>query len=63
MTDRISSCPQCGKSCRIDSENQWRPFCCERCKLLDLGDWVEERFRIPSESQDGILEHSESDPD
>ncbi|MCH8155008.1 MAG: DNA gyrase inhibitor YacG, partial [Proteobacteria bacterium] len=25
----------------------WRPFCGERCQLLDLGDWADERYRIP----------------
>ena len=28
---------------------QWRPFCSERCKLLDLGNWIDERYRVPSE--------------
>jgi len=25
----------------------WRPFCSERCKLIDLGDWAAEKFRVP----------------
>jgi len=28
----------------------WRPFCSERCKLLDLAAWADERYRIPGES-------------
>ena len=24
----------------------WRPFCSERCKLLDLGNWVDGRYRV-----------------
>jgi len=27
----------------------WRPFCSERCRLLDLGNWVGERYRVPGE--------------
>lgn len=27
-------------------ENKWRPFCSERCKMIDLGDWAAERFRV-----------------
>lgn len=30
-------------------KNAFRPFCSERCKLIDLGQWVDEKFRIPSE--------------
>jgi uncharacterized protein len=40
-------CPQCGKPARFAPDNPWRPFCCERCKLIDLGAWAEERYRVP----------------
>jgi endogenous inhibitor of DNA gyrase (YacG/DUF329 family) len=30
--------------------NEWRPFCSERCKLIDLGAWASEEYRIPEES-------------
>jgi endogenous inhibitor of DNA gyrase (YacG/DUF329 family) len=29
--------------------NKWRPFCSERCKIIDLGDWAAERYRVPAE--------------
>lgn len=61
ITERITRCPQCGKSCRIGSDNPWRPFCSERCKLIDLGDWLNEQFRIPSEHQDGITPENGED--
>ena len=48
---RIGSCPQCGQSVRLDETNAWRPFCSERCKLLDLGEWFGERFGIVSDDQ------------
>jgi len=45
--DRIAACPHCGTSTRLDSRNPWRPFCSERCKLIDLGDWLSGRYSIP----------------
>ncbi|WP_462320272.1 DNA gyrase inhibitor YacG [Halochromatium sp.] len=40
------ACPTCGKRIIWGSESPWRPFCSERCKLLDLGDWLDENHRI-----------------
>lgn len=57
-THRIARCPQCGKSCRSDAANSWRPFCSERCKLMDLGDWLDERYRVPAENQEIPAEDS-----
>lgn len=48
-TARIVRCPNCEKPAKATKENPWRPFCSERCKLIDLGDWVAERHRIPDE--------------
>ena len=28
--------------------NPWRPFCSERCRLVDLGAWASESYRIPA---------------
>jgi len=41
-------CAQCGALTTYEG-NPWRPFCSERCKLIDLGQWAEERYRVPSE--------------
>ena len=32
-------------------DNRWRPFCSERCKMIDFGRWANEEYRVPSESQ------------
>ena len=48
---RIYPCPQCRKPSRWD-DNPWRPFCSERCKLIDLGDWASERHAITGEPTD-----------
>lgn len=45
-------CPQCGKDAVWSPDNPWRPFCSERCKLIDLGAWASESYRIPSENND-----------
>ena len=48
---RKVSCPACGKQTVFGPENRWRPFCSERCKTLDLGDWAAERYRVASEEK------------
>ena len=40
-------CPQCGNTVLWQDDQQWKPFCSERCKLIDLGDWASENHRIP----------------
>ncbi|PVZ71861.1 DNA gyrase inhibitor YacG [Pelagibaculum spongiae] len=54
---RIHRCPQCKKSMIWSTDNPWRPFCCERCRQIDFGDWADEKHRIagdpvPNNSQD-----------
>lgn len=44
---RVVSCPQCGKPVPWTPENRYRPFCSERCKMVDLGAWASERYRVP----------------
>jgi hypothetical protein len=45
---RLVSCPRCGKATPWTSANAYRPFCSERCKLIDLGAWATESYRIPT---------------
>ena len=40
-------CPQCGGESVWGPENPFRPFCSERCKLIDLGAWASDSYRIP----------------
>jgi uncharacterized protein len=40
-------CPQCGLESVWDAGNRWRPFCSERCKIIDLGAWAAEAYRVP----------------
>ncbi len=43
-------CPTCRKLTPWDG-NQFRPFCSERCKMIDLGAWAGEEYRIPAEEK------------
>ena len=40
-------CPTCGRSVEWSDRSPYRPFCSERCRLIDLGEWIEESRRIP----------------
>lgn len=44
---RLVNCPQCGKPAPWTAANPYRPFCSERCRLIDLGQWASESYRIP----------------
>jgi endogenous inhibitor of DNA gyrase (YacG/DUF329 family) len=44
---RIVNCPVCGAPAAWGAGNPHRPFCSERCKLIDLGQWASESYRVP----------------
>ncbi len=50
---KMVACPNCDKPSAWTDENPYRPFCCERCKMVDLGDWFEERHTITEEIVQG----------
>jgi endogenous inhibitor of DNA gyrase (YacG/DUF329 family) len=43
-------------------ENRYRPFCSERCKLIDLGAWATEKYRVPIEDGSDTPETGEWEP-
>lgn len=45
----IVRCPNCGKETEFTG-NEFRPFCSERCKLLDFGAWADEEYNLPIET-------------
>lgn len=49
-TPLIVKCPTCRRPVPWTAEQLSKPFCSERCKLIDLGEWVMEEKRIPGES-------------
>ena len=42
-------CPRCGALAEYSPQNKWRPFCSERCRVIDLGNWAAEGYRLPAE--------------
>ena len=40
------TCPNCKMKFNYYS-SEFRPFCCERCKLIDLGQWLTESYAVP----------------
>ena len=46
VTPRLVPCPRCRQPSRYDAANRWRPFCSERCRMLDLGAWASESYRV-----------------
>ncbi len=48
----VVACPQCGKEMEWNTSNRFRPFCSERCKLIDLGKWANEEYRVEQREQD-----------
>jgi endogenous inhibitor of DNA gyrase (YacG/DUF329 family) len=40
-------CPTCDRVVQWNASSPWRPFCSERCKLIDLGAWASEQHAIP----------------
>jgi len=55
-TPRIVTCPTCGTAVKWTRGNVYRPFCSERCKLIDFGAWVDEQHAIEGDSvEDDML--------
>jgi len=44
----IVKCPTCNRETEFTG-NEFRPFCSERCKLLDFGAWADEKFALPTQ--------------
>ena len=51
----VTSCPNCGRAAKWTTRNPFRPFCSERCKLIDLGEWASERHVIPGSEVDEFM--------
>ena len=47
----LVKCPYCGKETEFTG-NEFRPFCSERCKLLDFGAWADEQYNLPAETSE-----------
>ena len=56
MSPARVKCPTCGRQIEWSAVSPWRPFCSERCKLIDLGAWLTEQHAIPGEQVDDDAE-------
>jgi endogenous inhibitor of DNA gyrase (YacG/DUF329 family) len=54
--EMLVKCPKCGKEAEYNG-NEFRPFCSERCKLIDFGAWVDEEYALPAEDTELTDEH------
>jgi endogenous inhibitor of DNA gyrase (YacG/DUF329 family) len=59
---KLVPCPRCGAQAPYAPENPWRPFCSERCRVIDLGNWASEAYRVPLPQEDPSELPPESDP-
>jgi len=62
-TPRIVTCPTCQQRVKWTSSNPFRPFCSERCRLIDLGAWADGQHTIPDDGDEDDLMSGELDPD
>jgi len=49
---RTVSCPSCRAPVAWTEASRFRPFCSERCRLIDFGAWVTESYRVPAVETD-----------
>lgn len=49
MHPTVVKCPTCERRVEWSDAFPWRPFCSERCRLIDLGAWFSEERGIPDE--------------
>jgi hypothetical protein len=44
-------CPTCRRPVEWSEQSAYRPFCSERCRLIDLGAWLTEQNKIPADDE------------
>jgi uncharacterized protein len=63
MTDLIVKCPICEKAVAWISSSKYRPFCSDRCRLIDLGEWADGKRSIPSDPDHDDITAADLDKD
>jgi endogenous inhibitor of DNA gyrase (YacG/DUF329 family) len=58
MVQKRINCPICKKETTWEN-NPFRPFCSERCRLMDLGKWASGDYRIPGDKKDVVSQEDE----
>jgi uncharacterized protein len=54
----MDRCPICKKPAAPRAENPSFPFCSPRCKMVDLGKWLSEEYRVPVEEESDEVEEN-----
>lgn len=54
-------CPTCHRPTALQ-DNPFRPFCSERCKLIDFGAWANEEYKVPAQERAPALDDAERRP-
>ena len=59
ITTQIMKCPYCQKETywrdSQGNENPTRPFCSQRCQMIDLGTWADEGYRLSEPGHDDLV--------
>ncbi|MBO6554929.1 MAG: DNA gyrase inhibitor YacG [Pseudomonadales bacterium] len=64
MADVIVKCPSCDKAVAWVVSSKFRPFCSDRCRLIDLGEWAAGNQRIASDpAHDDVTESDLNGPE
>jgi uncharacterized protein len=62
MSPAAMKCPTCGRELEWASA-PFRPFCSERCRLVDLGAWLSEQRAIPGDSAAALPDETPAAPE
>lgn len=55
------SCPTCKKPVEWVVTQTFRPFCSERCRMIDLGQWADDKYAVPCEEEPLTSEQQQRD--
>lgn len=62
MSPVIAKCPTCGRPVQWSESSPFRPFCSDRCRLIDLGAWLSEERGIAGDNLPAEATDDQSDP-
>ena len=63
MADLIVKCPICSSAVAWIASSKYKPFCSDRCRLIDLGEWADGKRAIPSDADHDDVTASDLDQD
>lgn len=60
MEKLTMKCPIC-EAPATWKDNPHRPFCSERCRMIDLGNWMDEEYNVPLGETETLAPEAEED--